>query len=51
MKEVAQVVDHHGEENLIEEDLCPKEEADEEIFGVIHVENGDMCHGTVLIIN
>ena len=50
MKQGVQVVDHHREETLIEEDLHPEEEAEEEIFGDIHVVNGDMDHGTVLII-
>jgi len=51
MKQEAQVANHHRGENLAEEDLCPEEEGKEEIFGVIHVENGDTCHGTILITN
>ena len=51
VKQEVQVVDRHKEENLVEEYLHPEEEVEEDIFGVIHVENGDMCHGTVLIIN
>ncbi len=30
--------------------MHPEEEVEEEIFGVTHVENGDMDRGTVLII-
>eukprot|EP00253_Pinus_taeda_P035035 PITA_35035 len=51
MKQAAQVADHHRGENLTEEDFHLEEEAKEEMFGVTHVENGDMCHGTALIIN
>lgn len=51
MKQAAQVENHQRGENLTEEDLHPEEEFEEEMFGVTHVENGDMCHGTVLIIN
>ncbi len=50
LKQEVQVVDHHREENLVEEDLHPEEEAEEEKFGVTHVENGDMDHVSVLII-
>jgi len=50
MKQKVQVVDHHRWEILIEEDLHPEEEADEEIFNITHVENGGMDHGTILII-
>lgn len=51
MKQEDQVADHHRGENLTEEYLYPKDEDEEEIFDVIHVENGDICHGTILIIN
>lgn len=51
MKQEAQVVDNHKGENLTEEYLCPKEEDEEEMFGVIPMENGDICHETVLITN
>ena len=50
MKQAVQVVNHRREEILIEEDLHLDEEVEEEIFGVTYVENGDMDHGTVLII-
>lgn len=50
MKQEVQVVDHHREETLVKEYLHPEEEVEEEKFDVIHVENGDMDHGTVLII-
>ena len=49
MKQEVQVVDHHREENLVEEDLHLEEEAEEEQFGVTHVENRDMDR-TILII-
>ena len=39
------------EENLAEEDSCPEEDGKEEMFDVIQVESGDICHGTILIIN
>jgi len=45
MKQEVQVADHHREDILIEEYLCPEEE----IFGVTRVENEDMYHGTILI--
>eukprot|EP00253_Pinus_taeda_P019547 PITA_19547 len=51
MKQAVQVADHHKEGILIEEDLHPEEEVEEEIFSATHVENGDMCCGVVLIIN
>ena len=44
-------MDRHIEETLGEGDLHQEEEVEEEIFGVIHVDNGDICCGTVLIIN
>jgi len=50
VKQEVQVVDHHREETLLEEDLHPEEEAEQEKFDVIHVENGGMDHGTILII-
>jgi len=37
VKQEVQVVDHHREETLVEEDLHPEEEAEEEKFGVIDV--------------
>lgn len=51
MKQAAKVANHHKGENLTEEDLHREEETKEEMFGVTNVENGDMCHGTILIIN
>ena len=51
VKQEVQVVDHHKDETLMEGDLHPEEEAEEEKFNVIHVENGDICHGIFLIIN
>ena len=51
MKQVVQVADHQREAILIEEDFHPEEEAKVKIFGATHVDNGDMCHGIVLIIN
>jgi len=50
VKQEVQVVDHHREEILVEGDFHPEEEVEEEKLGVIHVENGDMDHGTILII-
>jgi len=50
VKQEVQVVDHHREENLVEEDFHPEEEVEEEKFSVTHVENEDIDHGTILII-
>ncbi len=50
MKQEVQIVDLHREENSVDEDLRLAEEAKEEKFGVIHVENGDMNHRNILII-
>ena len=51
MKQEAQVADHHREETLVKEGLYPEVEAEEEKLCAIHVVNGDMGHGTFLIIN
>ena len=51
MKQEVQVEDHHKGETLVEEDLHPEVEAEEEKCGVTHVEYGDTDHGTVLITN
>ena len=46
-----QAADHHRWVNLVEGDSHPDEEGEEEMLGVIPVENGDICRGTVLITN
>ena len=51
MKQEVQVADHCREETLVEEGLYPEVEAEEEIFGALHVVNGDMGHGTVVIVS
>ena len=51
MKQEVQVADHHREETLVEEGLYLEVEAEEEIFGALHMVSGDMGHGTVLIIS
>ena len=51
MKQEVQVADHHRGVNLVEEDSRPEEEGEGEMLGVITVENGDTCHGIVLITN
>ena len=42
-------IEHHKEEILAVEVLCPEAEAEEEMFGALHVVNGDMYNGIVLI--
>lgn len=42
-------IEHHKEEILAVEGLCPEAEAEEEMFGALHVVNGDMYNGIVLI--
>ena len=49
MKHEVQVADHHRWVSLVEEDSRLEEEGEEEMLGVIPVENGDICRGTVLI--
>ena len=51
MKQEVRVVDRRREETLVEGDLHPEVEAEEEKFSVTHMENGDTDHGTVLITN
>ena len=51
MKQGVQVIDHHREETLVMEGLCLEVEAEEEIFGALHVVSGDMGHGIVLTID
>ena len=51
MKQEVQVADHHRGVNLVEEDSRPEEEGEEEMLGVILVDNGDTCRRTVLIKN
>ena len=51
MKQEDRVADHHREETLVEEGLYPEIEAEEEIFGVLHVMSGDVGHGIILIIS
>jgi len=51
LKQEVQAADHHRWVNLVEGDSRPEEEGEEEMLGVIPVENGDTCRGTVLITN
>lgn len=51
MKQEVRVADHQKEDILVEEDLHPEVGAEENKFGVTHVENGEMDHGSVLITN
>ena len=49
MRQGVQAVNHHKEEILAAEGSCPEAEAEEEMSGALHVVNGDMYNGIVLI--
>ena len=51
MRQGVQAVNHHKEEILAAEGSFPEVEAEEEMFGTLHVVNGDMCNGIVLTID
>ena len=42
-------IEHHKEEILVVEGLFPEAEAEEEMSDALHVVNGDMYNGIVLI--
>ena len=42
-------IDHHKEDLLVVEGLCPEAEAEEEMYDAMHVGNGDICNGIALI--
>ena len=44
-----QEIEHHKEEILAMEGSCLEAEAEEEMSGALHVVNGDMYNGIVLI--
>lgn len=49
MRQWVREIEHHKEEILVVEGLCPEAEAEEEMSGALHVVNGDMYNGIVLI--